>query len=195
MLSLSHGRTLACLPKEQLQKIDVHGHSNLTVAAFREKLNKAEIFLYKPDYVYKAADSLKTVGIQDNMSCRALTEDDEALFSRFCSEISEDDLDNAWVELDHWAVYGLFLDDELAVASSLYPFRDSKLADLDIVTTPIQRRKGLAKILVSYANQQMREKGYLLQYRSQIDNMESIALAESLGLELVGQYEGQKVVD
>jgi hypothetical protein len=31
---------------------------------------------------------------------------DEAVFAEFQAQASEQDLDDAWVELDHWAVFG-----------------------------------------------------------------------------------------
>ncbi|RXJ72708.1 GNAT family N-acetyltransferase [Veronia nyctiphanis] len=186
---------LVRLPQAHLQKLDLSAPESLTSEVFREKLEAAGISLYEPDNVYKVPASHSLKNSQENITCRPLTQADEEIFTAFCADISEQDLDDAWVELDHWVVYGLFIDGKLAVASSLYPFRDSKLADLGVVTTPALRGKGLAKILVSYAHEQMQERDYFLQYRSQLDNLKSIGLAESMGLELVGQFEGEKTED
>lgn len=115
---------------------------------------------------------------------RALTRADATLFQTFCEASSADDLDGASVELDHWLVYGLFSDEKLIAAASMYPWDDKKLAiaDLGVLTLSEHRGKGYARKLVSAICQIAFAKGYQPQYRCQLDNQASLALANSLNL-------------
>ena len=51
---------------------------------------------------------------------RALTSADTKIFQSFCEASSEEDLDGASVELEHWLVYGLFSNEQLIAAASMY---------------------------------------------------------------------------
>lgn len=88
---------------------------------------------------------------------RQLTEQDDAIFSAFESSASEQDLDDAYVELDHWAVFGSFEQNRLVCAASMYPWgEDVQIADLGILTLSAYRGKGHArKWCVQSANMPM----------------------------------------
>ena len=113
---------------------------------------------------------------------RVLTEADADSFATFVAANSEEDLDDAWVELDHWLVAGAFEGDRLVSAASMYPWEGSRLADLGVLTAPEFRGKGYGRSVVRGISALALERGHEPQYRCQVDNAASVALAESAGL-------------
>ncbi|ENR5391513.1 TPA: GNAT family N-acetyltransferase [Providencia rettgeri] len=147
--------------------------------ALTKKWHGADQFFY---FSQEASSKLQQHKIPSNI--RALTSTDAAVFQTFCEASSEEDLDGASVELDHWLVYGLFFDEKLVAAASMYPWDDKNLAiaDLGVLTLSEHRGKGYARKLVSAICQIALDKGYQPQYRCQLDNQASLALANSLNL-------------
>lgn len=99
--------------------------------------------------------------------------------------------DGAYVELDHWAVFGAF-DERGALASigSMHPWDDEfPLADIGVPALSSARSqehtKTLAREIFRYALTQ----GFEPQCRCQLDNAASVRLAAGLGLQLFGQWE------
>ncbi|MCD2526864.1 MULTISPECIES: GNAT family N-acetyltransferase [Providencia] len=136
-------------------------------------------------FFYFSQEALSKLQQQQILSdIRVLTNIDAAVFQSFCEASSEDDLEGASVELDHWLVYGLFSNDQLIAVASMYPWDDEKLAiaDLGVLTLSEHRGKGHARELASAICKVALEKGYQPQYRCQLDNTASLALANSLGL-------------
>lgn len=84
---------------------------------------------------------------------------------------------------DHWLVFGTFVDDRLAAVASMYPWRDTHLADLGVLTLPANRGRGFAKATVRALSAAALNRGYEPQYRCQLDNVASAALAHSAGFE------------
>src|SRR3972149_3463142 len=77
---------------------------------------------------------------------RRLGATDAAAFSAFQATASEDDLDAAWVELDHWQVFGAFDGERLVAAGSMYPWSlDPAFADMGVLTLPEARGRGHAR--------------------------------------------------
>ena len=120
---------------------------------------------------------------------RELTAEDTALWDRFVEEAPEDDLDDAYVELDHWLVFGAIADGRIVAAASMYPWDDSTLADLGVITLPDVRGQGFARATVRAMSAEALRRGYEPQYRCQLDNAASIALAESAGFTLFGDWD------
>ncbi|GEK81617.1 GNAT family N-acetyltransferase [Agrococcus baldri] len=120
---------------------------------------------------------------------RRLTEADAEAFAAFEGEASESDLDDAYVELDHWLVFGAFVGDELACAASMYPWAGSTLADLGVLTLPRFRGRGIARQTVRAMSAHALGLGYEPQYRCQLDNLASVALAQSAGLTRLGSWD------
>ncbi|KQZ54074.1 MULTISPECIES: GNAT family N-acetyltransferase [Ensifer] len=107
----------------------------------------------------------------------------------FQGSASEEDLDAAYVELDHWLVYGAFDGDRLVCAASMYPWQERQIADLGVLTLVSDRGKGHARKVVRAISRAALEKGYQPQYRCQLDNHASVALAGAVGVTLFGQWE------
>src|SRR5699024_7434736 len=114
---------------------------------------------------------------------RPLTQDDQQIFDEFCQKIPIEDLENAFVALDHWLVYGVFVYGELVASASMYAWDkdEHKIADVGVVTLPEFRQQGHAKRLIRSISQAAILQGYEPQYRCQLDNFNSLALAQSSG--------------
>ena len=120
---------------------------------------------------------------------RRLTGRDGSLFAEFRSGASEQDLDEAYVELDHWAVFGSFEAGRLVCAASMYPWEGEQLADLGVLTLAPARGRGHARRVVRASCRHAFTRGFEPQYRCQLDNAPSIALARNAGLTLFGTWE------
>ena len=159
----------------------------------RRALSEAGIAMYPADnlFYFSQPDLDALLGEDPHPSVRQLssTDADAALFARFQSSASEQDLDDAYVELDHWAVFGAFVQDRLVTAASMYPWGDSRLADLGVLTLPEYRRQGHARAVVRALCRYAVQKGYEPQYRCQLDNHASLAVAATAGLTHFGTWE------
>jgi GNAT superfamily N-acetyltransferase len=120
---------------------------------------------------------------------RQLTSADAALFEEFTGEAPVDDLDEAFVELDHWLVFGTFIGDKLVCAASMYPWSGTQLADLGVITLPEFRGRGLGRATVRSLSAEALRRGYEPQYRCQLDNAASVALARAAGFTHFGEWE------
>jgi RimJ/RimL family protein N-acetyltransferase len=157
----------------------------------RAALADAHVVLHPADAVFyfPVAATAELLTEPDRADVRRLDAEDRDAFAAFASAAPAQDLDDAYVELDHWAVFGAFQDGKLVCAASMYPWGDSSLADLGVLTLPNARRHGLARSVVRaicrYACSQGREP----QYRCQLDNTASRALAAAAGLTWFGNWE------
>nr|WP_237387833.1 hypothetical protein [Xenorhabdus sp. Sc-CR9] len=93
------------------------------------------------------------------------------------------------MELDHWAVFGSFDRDRLVCSASMYPWDNAKIADLGVLTLAPFRCKGHARKVVRTISKFAHSQGYEPQYRCQLDNAASSALAKATGLTLFGKWE------
>lgn len=126
----------------------------------------------------------------DGPDVRRLTEADAVAFAAFEAEASEQDLDDAYVELDHWVVFGAFAGGELVAAGSAYPFDEgSRLADFGVLTLPAHRGRGRAREVVEAMARHVIGLGYEPQYRCQLDNAGSVALAHRTGFVELGTWD------
>lgn len=150
-------------------------------------LRRAGVTLHDPDYLFYLTASERIEPIAATTP-RRLTEDDRAVFDIFYDTASEQDREDAWVEWDHWAVFGYVDHDRLVSAASMNVWPDSAIADLGVLTLPDARGKGFARAVVAAINHFSRHHGYEPQYRCQTDNLASVALARSCGLTLFGRW-------
>jgi len=119
---------------------------------------------------------------------RRLSEEDADTFAALAAAAPENDLDEAFVELDHWLVFGTFVEGRLAAAASMFPWRGTRLADLGVITLPEFRGRGLARATVLAMAAEALEQGYEPQYRCQLDNAPSVALALASGFRRFGEW-------
>lgn len=182
MLSLSPDRagelglvTGARLDDQQLSTL-LHGHG-IT-------LNDPDCLFYLPH-----ADHAALRDEDHGPETRALSAADAAQFAEFAAETPEDEFDEAFVELDHWLVFGTFVDGRLVSAASMYPWDGTTLADLGVITLPAFRGRSLARRTVRAICAAALQRGHEPQYRCQVDNDASIALARAAGFTLFGTWE------
>lgn len=167
--------------------------SNPTVADIRAALATQGVVLNGADNVFYLSDSTADdiLGDTESSRVRELTAADADIFAAFKATVSEEDWDGAYVELDHWAVFGAFDEHgQLVSIGSMYPWDDEHpLADLGVLTTSAARGRGHAKTLVRGMFRYALTEGYEPQYRCQLDNAASNKLAASLDLQIFGQWE------
>jgi len=191
VLETADDRVLAVLTPEMAEKLDLSKGQDLSELDFRRKLNESGVTLHGADYLFYFSEAEKNVLLQENQegTWRPLTEQDDAIFSEFESSASEQDLDDAYVELDHWAVFGSFEQNRLVCAASMYPWKEGvQIADLGVLTLSPFRGKGHARKVVRSICKYAYEKGYEPQYRCQLDNEASTFLANAAGLTLFGKW-------
>ena len=160
-------------------------------ADLRRALSEAGVALHTADNLfYFSRSELDTLlGEDPHPDVRRLSDADAALFARFQSSAPQQDLEDAYVELDHWAVFGAFTQDRLAAAASMYPWGDARLADLGVLTLPAYRGRGHARAVVRAACKYAAQQGYEPQYRCQSDNYASLAVAKAAKLTHFGTWE------
>ena len=118
---------------------------------------------------------------------RRLTAEDAELFKVFEESATEQDLDDAYVELDHWRVFGALVEGKLVAAASMYPWDNSKIADMGVLTLSEYRGQGHGKAVVQALAKHAYELGYEPQYRHQSHNLSSKGVALGCGFEFFGQ--------
>lgn len=187
MLERSDGRTQAAITPELADAIGDDEVGPLTAGGLLDRLVDEGVVLHDPDFLfYLPADARpKTSEVK---FARQLTQADRAAFEAFQTAAPEQDREDAFVELDHWAVFGCFDGNRLVSAASAILWDESPVADLGVLTLPDARGKRYAHAVVQSINGFCREQGYEPQYRCQLDNHASVALAKACGLMLFGKW-------
>lgn len=186
ILEASDGATKAAITPELADAIGSEASVTCT-ARLRERLTALGLVFHDPDFLfYLPVDATPEAG--DRRWARQLTESDRVAFGTFHASASEEDREDAFVELDHWAVFGCFEGERLVSAASAILWQGSPVADLGVLTLRETRGKGYARAAVQAINRHARQYGYEPQYRCQLDNSASVALAKSCGLVLFGQW-------
>ncbi|PXA99151.1 GNAT family N-acetyltransferase [Nostoc sp. 3335mG] len=187
MLTAADGWVHAVVRPELAAQARIALDDDLSADTLKARLEQAGVILHDPDYLFYL--SAEERGAPDRTRhALKLTEADRVAFDLFYYAASEQDREDAWVELDHWAVFGCFDGDRLVSAASMNLWDDSPIADLGVLTLPDARGKGLARAVVDAISRFSRAQGYEPQYRCQLDNRASVALAGSCGLTLFGQW-------
>ncbi|MBO1001120.1 GNAT family N-acetyltransferase [Pseudogracilibacillus auburnensis] len=191
VLTTADDKVYAVITPAIAAKLQLSKEQPLSEVIFRNKLHKAGILLHGADHIFYYTKQEKSKICSETVAehIRQLTVQDTVVFSKFEDSASEQDLDDAYVELDHWAVFGSFAEGHLVCASSMYPWGSSKLADLGVLTLPPFRGQGHARKVVRAISQYAYGKGYEPQYRCQLDNTASVSLAKASGLTLYAQWE------
>lgn len=186
VLTTVDGKTSITLVPELAERAGIDGAQ--TVSEFWESLDKADITMHGADNLFYFTNDARDALVAEvpTGDVRQLTADDKAIFSAFESVASVDDLDNAQVELGHWAVFGSFDNGRLVAVSSIYQWEGAAIMDLGVLTLPIFRGRGHARQLVRAVFRYACARGYEPQYRCQVDNSASSALARAAGLTLFG---------
>lgn len=170
---------LTRLGKEEIQGLDL--------LQFKSLLEKQGVTLHGADCVFYFSEEEKTriKRLEFPENIRVLTKEDANYFAEFESKATEQDLDDASVELAHWKAYGVFEANKLVAVASMYPWDEtSKIGDMGVFTLPKYRGKGYAEKLIEILSKSALQEGYEPQYRCQLDNIASVRLAKKLKLNL-----------
>jgi RimJ/RimL family protein N-acetyltransferase len=191
LLETVDGRVSVVMTPELADAVVLPQERTLTVALLRRTLEQAGFRLHGADSLFyfptSALDALRREATADRV--RKLDAVDVAAFDEFQAGASEQDLDDAYVELDHWAVFGAFEQSRLVCAASMYPWDDRQIADVGVLTLPSSRGRGHARAVVRAISSHAVAQGHEPQYRCQLDNAASARLARSAGLSLFGRWD------
>jgi GNAT superfamily N-acetyltransferase len=190
LLRVAGGEHILAVTPERAGELSLAASARVDAESLAGRIRDAGITLNDPDYLfYLSVAEQATLRDEPVGSPRQLTSDDEEAFARFVAEAPEHDLDEAFVELDHWLVFGTFVDGRLASAASMYPWDATWLADLGVITLPQYRGRGLGRATVRAISAHAIARGYEPQYRCQLDNAHSVALANSAGFTNFGEWQ------
>jgi len=191
LLRQAGGMTHATLTPQVASLLSLQaGAQPLPLQRFRVRLAEIGVVLHDPDRIFYYSDAMKSwLAREGEEAARQLSGRDEAAFAVFQSGASEQDKEDAFVELDHWTVFGVFEQERLVSVASMYPWGNAVIADLGVLTLPGFRGKGYAKALVRSISRHALSLGHQPQYRCQQDNSASTALAQAAGFSLFGMWE------
>jgi GNAT superfamily N-acetyltransferase len=191
LVKVSGGPTVLAVTPRRASELSLSAARSVDTGELAARLAAAGITLHDPDYLFYLAEAdqaaLRTEAAY--IGTRQLTMADGEAFGRFVRAAPEQDVAEAFVELDHWLVFGTFVDGALVAAASMYPWGDTRLADLGVLTLPGYRGRGMGRATVRAISARAIELGYEPQYRCQVDNAPSVALARSAGFALFGKWQ------
>lgn len=187
ILETIDGSVRAVVRSEIAEQAGITDSDVLSADDLKSRLRHAGITLHDPDYLfYFSSNTHREITLREVP--RQLTDADRPAFDIFYNAASEQDREDAWVELNHWTVFGCFEGDRIVCAASMNLWDESPIADLGVLTLADARGKGHARAVVQAINKFSRQQGYEPQYRCQLDNLASVALARSCGLTMFGKW-------
>lgn len=193
--TISNAHTYVALLPDIAHALRINGRLDesglLTEDKLRLGLNRLGIVMHGADHLYYLPNSLRESWLltPQNPYIRQLTQDDAMLFSNLEYQTTDQELDQAQVTLDDWAVFGMTDNNQLVSVASIYPWGNDNILDIGVLTLATARGKGHATSLLRAVGQYAMSQHGELQYRSQANNFASIALAEASGLALFGYWE------
>jgi len=179
---IGSGGFLSMLP-EMARRTGLNPGSEADKQTIFEAMQLAGIELNGADHLFYFSNEQQKLLHNESFpaAVRQLTSEDADAFEDFVSEAPEDDMDEAFVELDHWLAFGCFVEDRLVSAASMYTWSGTSFADLGVITLPQFRGQGFGKQTVRAIGAQALRLGCEPQYRCQPDNVSSIRLAQASG--------------
>lgn len=179
------------LTSARAASLDLAAGSLVSRAALRSALEAAEVSLNGADHLFYLPNAEHAVVRAEAVpeGTRQLTDADADSFAQFADAAPAAEFDEAFVELDHWLVFGTFAEGRLVAAASMYPWSGTQLADLGVITLPGCRGRGFAKRTVRAISARALAEGLEPQYRCQLDNEPSVALARAAGFARFGTWD------
>jgi hypothetical protein len=128
------------------------------------------------------ADARTFVGRSDDHDARLLGEKDDAAIEGLRSSCSALEWEHGGTTPEATVRVGAFKGDTLAALAS-YRIWGDRIAHISIITNPLFRRGGLARIAVSGITRHALDNNLVAQYRTLASNSPSLAIANRLGFE------------
>ncbi len=191
LLDLCGAGGFLSLSPDIAQRTGLELDNEITTDKLFETLQRTGVELNGADHLFylPSAEQNRIQNEHFPATIRQLTLDDTAAFETFFSAAPKDDLDEAFVELDHWLVFGCFIEDRLVSVASMYPWKGTSFADLGVITLPHFRGRGFGRQIVRAISAQALKQGFEPQYRCQQNNISSIRLAEASGFSLFANWD------
>jgi hypothetical protein len=191
VLEAIDGRKMAVLTPALADRLDLPRRPDLGEPAFRRILDEASATPNGADHLFyfpeAGRNSLLRAGVSRDL--RPLTAQDEAAFTAFEDAASKQDLDDAYVELDHRAVFGAFEQDRLVCVASMYHWEDrGSPTPASWRSRPSKARATRAKSSARSADMPM-NRALSPNTDARSDNHASVALAKATGLAMFGKWE------
>lgn len=192
LLRVEGEATVLSLSPARAEQLELSVSDRIERGELSARLDRAGMVLADPDHLFYLPLTEQAALREEPWegATRQLMDADAAVFAEFTAQAPEDDLDEAFVELDHWLVVGTFSGERLVSAASMYPWGETLLADLGVITLPEFRGRGLGRTTVRAISAAALARGYEPQYRCQLENTASAALARAAGFALYGVWEG-----
>lgn len=190
VVRLEDGPTIVAVSAGQAERIGLDDGETIPADEATTRIAAAGVALNDPDHLfYLPVEEQEAIAAEGHgIHTRRLTAGDAPAFADMVAAAPAHELDEAFVELDHWLVVGTFVDARLAAVASMYPWGATHLADLGVITLPEFRGRGLARVTVRALSAEALARGYEPQYRCQLDNAPSIALAIAAGFRRLGEW-------
>ena len=122
-----------------------------------------------------------------------LTSDDEPALNGLRQRCAEQEIEDAYVEIEHEIAWGCFKALQLTAVGSGY--RRNGFMDFGVLTDPEYRGQGLARHVVGALTDDTLERGLIPQYRCNVVNKASRRVAEAAGFSLYYTTESVKLQD
>ncbi|WP_344069992.1 GNAT family N-acetyltransferase [Microbacterium sediminicola] len=189
LLSVAGGPRIAAVTPAFAAGLGVSHSTCIGVDDLRSRVARAGCDFHGADHLFYLPEREILPSASPAADIRMLSSSDAEAFARLCEEAPEDDLEDAFVELDHWLVCGAFTERGLVSVASMYPWQGSRLADVGVLTLPAHRGQGHARRVVLAIAAEARRRRYEPQYRCQLDNLASVRLAASAGFQRFGAWD------
>jgi hypothetical protein len=157
---------------QQLQNIEIS-----QTQAFAEQLFDNVERTIGPCYQgYCTNESARAIETTD---VRLLSESDQAALENFQQRIDEEAWEHSSIAPDK-TTFGLFKDGDIVAAACLDMWTE-KVANIGLVTHPLQQGNGCAKKLCAFATRFGLDLGYEMAYQTLLSNTAAVAVAQSTG--------------
>lgn len=146
----------------------------------KNRLNNEELLnFYDQEYfLHLGENDLKSVDI-GNFIVKKIDNSFKKQFETFQSEVSKDDKEAGFVELDHKVVFAAFDGEKIVSVSSVIDYGPFK--DIGVITHPEYRQKNLGSATVKETTQWCLENEEIPLYRCESKNIGSLKTAEKIG--------------
>lgn len=191
-ITVHDGRRLAALTPARAAAAGLATGDRLDDDALRAAVTATGLTFNGADLIFGLGESVAApqVATATTVGVRRLGAGEADAFAAFVATCSPEEVDEAYVEIDHWVAFGAFDGDAIVAASSAYPWGDgAAVADIGVITAPTHRGRGLGRAVVRAAAAHILDEGLCPLYRCQATNLASAATGRGAGFSLFGTWD------